>query len=136
MLLVEWPSFSLPNHEFWEHEWLKHGTCARMASELVYFKTSLHLLQRMPILSALANAGIVPSEREKVSYIRMQSAIKEELKVPALIACHKRNYLSEIRICIAKDWKFIECSQEVKRDLQENMECNPDGIWFFPIVHN
>ena len=43
-----WHSDSRPDAEFWEHEWLKHGTCTNpMLKEYDYFKKVLELYDQV-----------------------------------------------------------------------------------------
>lgn len=50
--------------QFWEHEWTKHGTCAKnieaLHGELNYFNHTLHTFLDLPIIETLAKSGIVP----------------------------------------------------------------------------
>ena len=41
-LRAEWHNYRGPDEKFWEHEWLKHGTCTGM-SEIEYFTKVLEL---------------------------------------------------------------------------------------------
>lgn len=52
-------------HEFWRHEWEKHGTCSvdleAVSSEKKYFKKGLDLLDQYDMKHVLGKASIVPN---------------------------------------------------------------------------
>jgi ribonuclease I len=130
-LLVSWPSFFNTNDDFWGHEWLKHGTCAQLGDELKYFQTTLNLKNRLPILQALNNAGIRPGTT-KVSAGSIVQAIKDQLSVPVTLSCVSGNYLSEIHICVTKDFQFMDCPSDKKA---ASDSCNY-SVFFYPIENS
>lgn len=66
--------------KFWEHEWIKHGTCTRdieyLHGELSYFKTTLNMFLNLPITQALYNANIVPDNDKSYKSADIIDAIK------------------------------------------------------------
>ncbi|CAL8099542.1 unnamed protein product [Calicophoron daubneyi] len=70
-----WPDFlhQSSSHKFWRHEWKKHGRCV-VENDLIrdqsgYFRVSLELWNRTPVLDALQSAGIVPTDNVKYKVI-------------------------------------------------------------------
>lgn len=63
--------FDNGSRDFWTHEWLKHGTCARdvtsMKGEVNYFGTTVTIAKQLPILESLAKFNIVPDNKKQYS---------------------------------------------------------------------
>lgn len=68
MLNEWWYSYEGSNRHFWEHEWLKHGTCSRdvekIRGEVRYFNTTVQLAKQLPILETLKKSNIVPDNQK------------------------------------------------------------------------
>jgi len=112
-----WDSLSCPSsdgHEFWGHEWEKHGTCSLNLDEHSYFETALSLRENMDILGALKQAGIKPDGRE-YSLRNIKEAIRESTGQLPRIECNRseegEHQLYQVYVCVDKWDAFtvIEC---------------------------
>ncbi|XP_036335743.1 ribonuclease Oy-like [Rhagoletis pomonella] len=101
---------------FWEHEWLKHGTCAvtleELDNELKYFKQGLAWREQFLMSNILGKAGIHPDSNNTV--VALQTALLKTLGKNPSIHCiydNKRDmsYLEEIRICFNKQLELTDC---------------------------
>lgn len=109
----------LDNHtgqKLWQHEWLKHGTCASVLPELdsehKYFGRGLSWLHQYSMSSVLSTAGIQPRNAYTVDAIH--TAIVTSLHRRPYIRCIRdkhtqQTFLSEIRICFAKNMTLVDC---------------------------
>ena len=80
-------------YDFWEHEWIKHGTCSGL-SQLDYFASALDSYVPTPGLIKLAEGDQVPKSALLSAY--------GGSRMVALV-CDARHYLSEVRVCLGKD---------------------------------
>lgn len=119
-----------PLDSLWEHEWLKHGTCAAVIPELgnenKYFGQGLSWLQQYTMSSLLPKANIVPDQEYHVADI--YNAVKKLLNKNPAIHCvvdreTHESYLSEIRICFDKGLKLVDCDGVVK-SINKEMNTN------------
>ncbi|KAM7484369.1 hypothetical protein LguiA_000378 [Lonicera macranthoides] len=117
-LQKEWPSLSCPSSDdlkFWEHEWLKHGTCSEsLLDQHGYFQAALDLKRKSNLLQSLNNAGIKPVDGKFYSFERVKKAIKETIGYTPYIECNvdaSRNHqLYQVYLCVnTSASKFIEC---------------------------
>ncbi|XP_041988047.1 ribonuclease Oy [Aricia agestis] len=111
-----------PVYQLWAHEWSKHGTCAAqiqdLNSELKYFSTGLHWLQKYSMTDIFKAAQIIPSNTKKYSVNDINKVIKEKLNIDPSIVCKvedSKNYLSEIRICFTKQLLPVNCDGIIAR---------------------
>jgi len=104
---------------FWEHEWLKHGTCAmqmkQFETEFKYFYKGLEMNEEYPIASFLADKGIVPGGMYNTMDIFEAVKVKINGNNPAL-ECHKMDdfvnpVLTQISICFDKNLEVIGCDK-------------------------
>lgn len=80
-------------HEFWRHEWEKHGTCSvdidSMSNEVKYFKKGLDLLDQYDMKHVLGKANIVPYQKYKLQdYL---DGVRKILGVDAYVECVKNS---------------------------------------------
>lgn len=100
----------------WQHEWLKHGTCAAvlptLSSEQKYFGKGLNWLHSYSMSSILANAKILPDNAHKLHDIH-EAVVSTLQKRPSIHCIHDRKrdqvFLSEIRICFDKQLELVDC---------------------------
>lgn len=101
---------------FWQHEWMKHGTCCageieELETEQKFFVQGLKWFRQFYISSILETAGVIPGGKYKV--VDIHNIIYEELNKISSIHCVRTkdgsNYLSEIRLCISKSLDLIDC---------------------------
>ncbi|CAD7079788.1 unnamed protein product [Hermetia illucens] len=113
-----WPSVEadFAIQHLWEHEWLKHGTCAASLVELDnerrYFEQGLNWRDKYLVSNMLGAAGIHPDSSNTV--IALQNALKKTLEKNPSIHCvydheTQTSYLAEIRICFNKTLGLIDC---------------------------
>lgn len=101
---------------FWQHEFMKHGTCAAsdplLASENVFFETALALRNRYDIYKYLAENRIYPANdiTYKTEYIR--DTIRDRVGKKIAITC-SNNKLDEIILCMDKDLNLIDCPDNI-----------------------
>lgn len=107
---------------FWEHEWLKHGTCALEVPQLgdvhKYFGKSIELNKKsnLNIYNILHRAQVIPgtSYNFSVVYEIVKSSINNKKPCIQCLAdrrTQKKIYLSEIRICLSKTFAIIDCPE-------------------------
>ncbi|XP_044581569.1 serine/arginine repetitive matrix protein 1-like [Cotesia glomerata] len=108
--------FSRSNREFWEHEWIKHGTCASrlpaMKNVRLYFEKTLEIFYKANVYAKLTAGGFRPRTvmtqkdmRDKISMILKQ-------RVNIAIQYHPRTsemWLSEIRLCYDLHFNAVDC---------------------------
>lgn len=106
----------MPLESLWQHEWLKHGTCASVLDELnsenKYFGQGLAWLTQYTMQSLLAKTDIVPDKQ--YTALDIHTAIKNVWHVDPSIHCiterHSgEQFLSEIRICFNKKLELVDC---------------------------
>uniref|UniRef100_A0A8D8V0K4 Ribonuclease Oy n=1 Tax=Cacopsylla melanoneura TaxID=428564 RepID=A0A8D8V0K4_9HEMI len=108
------------NHfDLWKHEYIKHGSCARVLpplnSELKYFSQGITWQHKYNMETVLATGNIFPSTDENLFDVQtMWLSIKTVLgKNPAIECIHDPksglDYLMEIRICFTKELVLTDC---------------------------
>jgi len=118
----QWPNVFVSESitSLWEHEWSKHGTCAKDVEatdgELKYFSTSLDFLQKFPINKYLQESGIEQSNDKTYTLSAITEAIHKVTKTKIQPHCNHINergqdtyYLADIRICVDKSLTLIDC---------------------------
>lgn len=122
-LLQKWPNLlpNQPESSLWRHEWLKHGTCAKLDAKLSglenYFNSTLRLFDSMPIYQWLTAARITPSNNKEYNINDLHSAIEKGTgghKVQLECSRDKNTrgsspYLAQIYICFDKTLQPIDC---------------------------
>lgn len=107
-----------PDDSLWEHEWLKHGTCAAEAIEQLnteskYFQQGLTWLEQHSVDGAFASTGgIQPGYN--YSLATLNKVLFDYYGKDVAIECfydHKTNQqlLNEIRICFDKQLQSADC---------------------------
>jgi len=123
-LLHHWPNL-IPQQalfSLWQHEWLKHGTCAEQLpiidGELNYFSTGLQLNERFSIRNILSQSGIEPSDTPQYKVSDILAAVEKARGKKAQAHCLKATiegkaewYLVDVRVCLDKDINQIDCPQ-------------------------
>lgn len=107
-----------PEASLWQHEWLKHGTCASVLEELStenkYFGQGLAWLQQYTMNKLLSKSSIEPGSQHNV--IDFHNAIKGAINTNPSIHCVREKhhsgeqYLSEIKICFDKKLELVNCN--------------------------
>ncbi|XP_064484264.1 ribonuclease Oy-like [Ornithodoros turicata] len=134
-LQLYWPSYTTNNSNlFWKHEWQKHGTCATSVSQLDglynFFNTTLLLYKQHNLTDYLYNSGIVPSEDKTYSVAEIEEALTDDLKGATNLVCYRTKnltapVLSEIRLCLDKELKAINCTTR-------HSGCGRKDIYYLP----
>ena len=98
-----WPNVkssepSKAHYSFWEHEWTKHGTCTGLSQD-EYFDTALkHFLPTPSFVRD--NYGLEVSSSDLLKAYREDQSYNDG---DTILVCSGGRYLSEVRICVAKD---------------------------------
>ncbi|MBN3284057.1 RNT2 Ribonuclease, partial [Polyodon spathula] len=103
--------------KFWNHEWMKHGYCAKdfIGSDQPkpYFEKALELYRSEDLLGRLTSSGIEPrDDKTYQEYEIIQAFTTETPFVRPILSCramNRRTYLSEISICFDQNLKAIDC---------------------------
>eukprot|EP00879_Flechtneria_rotunda_P012346 GHRR01012893.1.p1 GENE.GHRR01012893.1~~GHRR01012893.1.p1 ORF type:complete len:321 (+),score=91.96 GHRR01012893.1:250-1212(+) len=106
-----WPSWSSDDEAFWNHEWTRHGTCAKklVGGQHSFFKAVLDLHEKLNVQAALESAGIMPSNKELYPVQDIKNAIEAEYEVMPHITCDGEGDLAEVWMCLNKKLKPIDC---------------------------
>lgn len=106
----------MPTDNLWQHEWMKHGTCASAIEELntenKYFGQGLAWLTQYTMTALLAKTDVVPDRQ--YTAVEIHDAVKNVLNTNPSIHCVRKKhtgelYLSEIRICFNKQLELVDC---------------------------
>lgn len=105
-----------PDRSFWDHEWMRHGTCAAplLGGRDAFVDTVLRLHEEYDLDTALGKAGIVPSDHERYSVSAVSEAIEEAYGAAPLFNCDARGVLQELWLCIGLDLKAFTCPPRVR----------------------
>ena len=98
------------NEEFWQHEWLKHGSCIFDNPE-DYFQKTLELYEQFTPEKIMKKFGFKPAEKQFIHYNTIQSYFKRNIEP----RCYKENkdyYLTELVICFDEDFKQMNCPKK------------------------
>ncbi|XP_055913589.1 ribonuclease Oy [Eupeodes corollae] len=130
----------------WQHEWVKHGTCAaqleELNDELKYFYQGLNWLSSVFMSDVLEKSGIYPDSNNTV--ISLHTAVVKALGKNPSIHCLYDNkkdvsYLSEIRVCFDKKLQLVDCDRirfgQVSIDYpggKVNTNCHVSKPIFYP----
>lgn len=117
------------SREFWTHEWLKHGTCARdfkgFKGELRYFGNTLEIAKKLPILESLKKFNIVPDNERKYSSSDILKALEpigqgKVVQIDCDLEHHQPTpVLTGIAICFDADSKPADCPASKSRCQKE-----------------
>jgi ribonuclease T2 len=125
-----WPNLytDTPLESFWRHEWEKHGTCALglplISDESGYFNTTLGLRDHFDFGPILKGSSIVPDDDKLYDLNQIKTAIKNVLGVEPGLTCYvlrdaKKQYLSQMQICLSKTYEQMDCVPTESRDMLE-----------------
>ncbi|XP_058126647.1 ribonuclease Oy [Anopheles ziemanni] len=107
-----------PTDSLWEHEWLKHGTCAaqvveQLNTEAKYFGQGLAWLEQYSVGAAFAaSSAIKPGYN--YSLTAMNKALYDYYGKDLAIECYHDSkthlqFLNEVRICFDKLLQLTDC---------------------------
>lgn len=159
-LLVKWPNLEAGKtaDSLWEHEWDKHGTCAKSLSTLSdeekYFSATLKFQDMFPIHDWLSANGIAPSDTKGYSPQSIINVLKTNIvngqQIQPQIRCaykkesfssnqeRSKPCLDEIRICLDKEFNAFDCPDEdlsvgEEGSLYDTGPCPDDEDIFIPV---
>ncbi|KAJ5916318.1 hypothetical protein N7504_000333 [Penicillium tannophilum] len=102
-----WKDYRGDDATLWEHEWNKHGTCVSTLEPhcyenylpqqdvVDYFDKAVEIYQQRPSYKFLADAGIVPSNRQTYAREDIENALERGHGAPVTIHC-RRGIFNEI----------------------------------------
>lgn len=143
-----WPNIETGTDydSLWQHEYLKHGTCAALIEdlddELKYFNQGIHWHSGFFMSDVLEKSGIYPGSNNTV--IGLSSAVVKVLGKNPSVHCLYDNkndisYLAEIRICFDKSLQLIDCDGvrfgQVSFDYpggKVNTNCHVSKLIYYP----
>ena len=101
----------------WEHEWVKHGTCAallpQLNSEFKFFSKGLELIKMYNMKGILSANNIVPN-LSSYTIEGIYNSIKKVLNHNPIVQCavdknSKQSLLSEVQLCFDKSFNMVDC---------------------------
>jgi len=112
-----WPDVEIrkKKNSLWEHEWIKHGTCAaqmkELDSELKYFSKGCEMGKANPLYDWLSSANVVPGNSYNMATV-WKAVIEGTKGKRPHIDCdyiEGKHYISEIKICFSKTFEMVDC---------------------------
>ncbi|EER30253.1 hypothetical protein CTRG_06037 [Candida tropicalis MYA-3404] len=103
-----WKDINGDDHQFWAHEWNKHGTCFSTIKPSCYsnFKTNeniydfikvlYNLWSSVPTYNWLESAGITPSNTATYTSSQIQNALKGKFGKNVYFKCDSNNAINEV----------------------------------------
>jgi len=114
-----WPNMETgaTTPSFWDHEWTKHGTCAKpqFTTILPFFQKGLALRSAYDIGEIVANAGVVASDRTTVKVSDITGAIQKGLGYTPGLQCTagsddtSKTYVQWLATCYTKEFELMDC---------------------------
>jgi len=140
-----WPDVEIRKKKdsLWQHEWIKHGTCAaqlpQLDSELKYFSKGCELGKEVPLLAWLAAGGVTPGGSYKLAQV-WEAVTTGTGGLKPHIDCdwiEHKHYLSEIKICFDKSFAMVDCDGIIRdKNLQKRKDskgtCPRHGEFVYP----
>ncbi|XP_066945174.1 ribonuclease Oy [Macrobrachium rosenbergii] len=127
-----------PMTSLWQHEWVKHGTCAAqlpsLNSEEKYFGKGLDWVTHYDYVAVLGHANIYPDDVNAYTREQIFTAIKDMFGVNPHVDCiynkkTKVHELYQIKICFDHSLHVVDCDGIKDKELAENQgSCPKDGI--------
>jgi len=110
-----WPDVEIRKSSLWEHEWIKHGTCAaqlpELDSELKYFTKGCELTKENPVFDWLSGEGVSPGKSYHI--LDVYNAVRKgnQGKNPHIDCDYieGKHYIKEIKICFDKNFQRTDC---------------------------
>ncbi len=112
---IFWPSKFNSNEQFWAHEWSKHGTCIPDFTQFNYFSTVLTLREMYDPIKTI---------EPQRSHISLDFLASQFVNKPTF-GCIS-HYLSELGICLYKNFSSFDCSLHIHSEINS---CNENVIY-------
>jgi len=129
-------------HNFWKHEWTKHGSCAMeldiFDTELKYFSEALTLRSKLDLKSILQSRGITPNGAQGYFLNDIKKAFQQALgsqsAIPYVQCVTLRNdqgaseyHMLAIEVCLDKTLNILDCSSRSRYSDKEELERDQVG---------
>ncbi|HZP79322.1 MAG TPA: ribonuclease T2 [Pseudolabrys sp.] len=115
----------MPSPRLIFHEWDRHGTCSGLSAR-AYFETvrkARAVVKIPPEYLALNEALTIAPTEIKEAFLKVNPSLPQDA---IAVACDNKR-LTEVRICVSKEFGFHECAQTVAR------ACKRDKIVMPPL---
>jgi ribonuclease T2 len=102
----------MPSHQLIDHEWTKHGSCTGL-SAAEYFGKTRQASDRVKIPAAFKSAD----KAQSIPVTQIEKAfadVNPGLTAGAIAVGCRGDRLNEVRVCLDKDMKFIECRRSIR----------------------
>lgn len=108
-----WFSYNGNNVNFWQHEWIKHGTCSELDFRK-YFSITIDLYKRYNLNKWLSDEDFLPSTGHQFHMAELEKVIQDSFPIDSVqFICQQRKgkqfFLNEIRLCLDTNLKPIDC---------------------------
>jgi len=125
--------------DFWSHEWVKHGSCAKQAeefsTELKYFQQGLILRNKYDMYTLFKDNSIIPQVTQGYPIQVISSAVTKALGGTPHIQClhvkedgKAKYYLLTVEVCLNKDLQVVNCSGHSRTYQQGSLDCPKDEL--------
>jgi ribonuclease T2 len=113
----------MPSPQLIFHEWDRHGTCSGLAPR-AYFEAVRKARAAVTIPAdylALGKPATVTPDEVAAAFLKANPGLS---RAAIAVACDSKR-LSEVRICIGKDFSFHDCAQVVRRSCRRDKIAMP-----------
>jgi ribonuclease T2 len=103
----------MPSPRLIFHEWDRHGTCSGLSAH-AYFETvrkARSVVKIPPDYLDLANPISVAPEEVAEAFVKINPGLS---RAGLAVSCDKTR-LTEVRVCVAKDFSFRDCAEVARR---------------------
>eukprot|EP00163_Fabomonas_tropica_P027363 TRINITY_DN523_c0_g1_i2.p1 TRINITY_DN523_c0_g1~~TRINITY_DN523_c0_g1_i2.p1 ORF type:complete len:267 (+),score=68.80 TRINITY_DN523_c0_g1_i2:128-928(+) len=121
---------------FWEHEYNKHGTCARslpaLSDELSFFQATLKLRQQWDFNKMLNDASYYPDASKKIYIDDIQKVVANVTNATPVVFCTHDNELQSIGLCIDNNLQPMQCDSRIYQ--ADYKKCSESYTYWKPIT--
>lgn len=122
-----WTNFRDPE-SFWEHEFLKHMTCAEDTYyPYLLFDYGLEWRSILNMYQVLYDHGVSPGDNYDIN--KLYDIIKANFGSNVVITCDRDSILTEIHICMTKLVRPFDCPENEYKE-----ECKSDMIFYNAVI--
>ena len=108
-LSIYWQSSNGSPEVFWEHEWLRHGTCVSPAVTCdYYFNNTMNIYKARNVLKTLSVFGITPNATTVYTVSKFTGSFSKAI----IVGCSRVGniyYLNEVKFCYDANFAWISC---------------------------